>query len=367
MISHDEIALMLRGELRKLADRSLGLEATRHEMSQLVSRFAPPSEATTYATQAQTLISYLDSADNPATEHKPLPSGLGLEQYTGGIPRGVVTVIFGRPSEGKSTIKEHMIEAAASVGNKILHATLEDSGEKVAMRAIARATGISVLRLQARHLTTEEKRQAREAAVAAAEVAKNITVWDQSGTSIDDIANMAQELKRGPGLDGIYIDHVGAIAPSHGATLWQTSSDLARTGQALAKELNVAFVVLAHFQPHGKDDGRRPVISDIYGGQALSNAAKLQLATYRPARFNPPPAKGFYARLVAERGLAAYRSISELIVRKNWFGGHEDRCIPIEVDPETTKMHALGVAQDAVTLTAESSANDGQRSWRRNS
>lgn len=367
MISHDEIALLLRGEMRRLADRSLDLEATRRELSLLVSRYAPPSDGPTYATQEQTLLSYLDSAENPSTAQAPLPAGLGLDHYTGGIPRGVVTVIFGRPSEGKSTIKEHMIEAAATAGNRLLHLTLEDSGEKVAMRAISRATDIPVLRLQTRSLTAAEKAAAREAAVATSQVAKNITVWDQSGTTIDDIATMATELKRGPGLDGVFIDHVGAIAPTGGAAIWQTAADLARTGQALAKELNVAFVVLAHFQPHGKDDGRRPVISDIYGGQALSNAAKLQLATYRPARFNAPPEKGFYARLIAERGLSVYKSISELIIRKNWFGGHEDQCIPIEVDPITTKMKALGSAHDAATMTAESSNNGGQRSWKRNS
>ena len=209
----------------------------------------------------------MQRADEAAKRQGPagLSTGFGaVDEMTGGLEDGTLTVLAGRPAMGKSALGHQMALAAARQGVGVLEVSLEMSGAELGRRALSAASGVPLgLLKRGRHGAFAHKIiQARR------DLANlPVTIEDGGGLTAPMIALKARQAQRRHGLGLIMVDHLHIVRPDdadarHGAT-WAVGR-VSGAMKRLAKEFNCPVLLLAQLNRgvEGRDD-KRPGLSDL--------------------------------------------------------------------------------------------------------
>lgn len=87
-----------------------------------------------------------------------------LDDLTGGLYRGELAVLSGRPSMGKTAVALHMALQAARAGRNTLYFSIEMSEEEVTERILSMLSGVEAGKIRFKGTNREERALLEKAA-----------------------------------------------------------------------------------------------------------------------------------------------------------------------------------------------------------
>lgn len=339
------------GKRRRLYDGLGELMARAHDdLDAPVEALADKIDATLtaalqreHAARSMTMAQAFDATltEIEAEARGEAPTGLevaGLDDWndlTGNMRRGEVVILAGRPSMGKTAVGLSAALAAARAGHGTLFVSLEMGVGELTKRAIADliydyGQSATYTQVQRGEFTSDDRARIAEAR-------EQIATWplilhEDAGLKVGRLAMMIRRYKRqmiakGATLDVVFIDYLGLIqGDSRNPKRYEVVGEISRTIKTLARELNVAIVLLAQLNREvERREDKRPQLHDLRDSGEIEQDADTVLFVYREEYYltRNEPEPGAKGRDEWELALQACRDRVELIsakVRKGKIG-----------------------------------------------
>lgn len=308
--------------LSSLAQRALEAEPVelaslaQMQIAEAVEDKGDPTRSL-HAAAVSSLRSKMLERDQPAPPRLRTPWS-EANAILGGIPERAVSLLAGGTSHGKSAAARSMVMFLASVGIPSHVFSIEDPGESLAERALSEYAGVSLHTL----VQEPEKLQRGEwgRVVEAANRLKfedRILVDDSPAMSMERIAMRVRKWKPQHKTRLVVVDYLQVLRdprckPGPG---WKKDNvELAMDGaKRLAKEQDVAVLLLSQLSREYAKEQRPPELSDLRESGDLEQQARVVMAVYRPERNCKDPQKA-----------ANMRGKAVLRILKNFRGGIGD-------------------------------------------
>lgn len=220
----------------------------------------------------------------------------GLDIKTGGLKRGELFILAGRPGMGKTALAICVARATASAGEPTFLSSLEMGGVSVADRSLAdlaydQRDRIPYYDIANGTLSDAQARRVIEAARLQREWPLQID--PAPGLTVSQIAARARRQKQalerqGRRLGPVIVDHMHIVKPSNrysGARVNEVG-EISAALKGLAKELDVPVIALAQLSRalESRDD-KRPTMSDLRDSGTIEQDADAIIFVYREAYY----------------------------------------------------------------------------------
>lgn len=211
-----------------------------------------------------------------------------LDEYTGGLPSGEMTLVAARPGDGKTALVMQVME---HIG--LHHAepsglfSIEMNGRSLVTRMVVSRTGLPSVALRKGELTQKQIKQ-RDAALA--DIAQlPIYIEDSSVLTIPMMERTARAwFKAGIRFFALdYLQLMSAGKQSSSDTRSSFVGESARALKRIAKELDVPFLVLAQLNRESVKGKRKPTSADLKESGDIEQVAD-NIILINPDRENPP-------------------------------------------------------------------------------
>lgn len=210
----------------------------------------------------------------------PVSTGIpAMDEITGGLFPGEMTVIGARPGTGKTALTLQIAEHAATQGHRAVFVSREMSDIQIGERILARH-GINMARSRIGRLR-EDDWAAAQAALADASYA-NILI-DNRSTTVAAIRTSCRRWAAKGGLDLICIDYLQLVhSESNGSRNDQVAA-ISWACKELSIELNVPVLVLSQLNRELKNrDNGEPLLTDLRDSGAVEQDADNVWLLYSP-------------------------------------------------------------------------------------
>ncbi len=224
-----------------------------------------------------------------------LPTGfLDLTHALGGMQRGDLIILAGRPSMGKSALALQIAHAVAESGQPALFFSLEMSESSQAERMVCALEGLDLQLTRQRRLHDGQWDQA----IARAADLGNLPLWvdDSGGISTLEMRAKARRLKaRQGGLGLVVVDYLQLVGDRPDAR-WSKSDHVGQVCKrikGMAHELDAAVLLLCQMN-RGVEDraGKVPMLRDLRDSGELEQDADVVLFVHRPEFYSPKDREG---------------------------------------------------------------------------
>ncbi|URZ15784.1 replicative DNA helicase [Clostridium felsineum] len=209
-----------------------------------------------------------------------------LDYAIGGLNKGDLIVIAGRPSMGKTMFALNLMEGISKTA-KVALFEFEMSEEKLGIRRLAMSSCINAKRLSIGKIEDKEWGILTQKA---GQMASRDNVFTDTSTdlTINEIKSKSKKLKLKHGLDVIIIDHlqlIEAVNPKEPRI--QQVTEMTRQAKKMAKELGCAVILLSQLSraPEQRND-HRPQLSDLRESGAIEQDADVVMFMYRDEYYN---------------------------------------------------------------------------------
>ena len=197
----------------------------------------------------------------------------------GGLGKGRLVTIGGRPSVGKSLGGLNIAAYAAEGGHPAIFFSLEMAKPEVATRILASGGSADMGELIRRQMTKENLRRVTEYATQR----KDMPLWvdDRERVTVEQIAAKCRSI---PGLELAVIDYLQLVTASDTkVSREQQVAHISRSLKILAREQNIAVVVAAQLNRGPVRDGkpREPTIADLRESGAVEQDSDQVLLLHR--------------------------------------------------------------------------------------
>jgi replicative DNA helicase len=214
-----------------------------------------------------------------------VPTGLEkLDDMLGGLAEGVVTIVAGRPSMGKSALARTIADNANAAGFGVHVFSIEDTAETYGMRCLAdhARTDLGALRVIGPHTP----RNILEATTNAGNRLFQRTGWlvdDSAGLSSADIALRVRKHRAENNTKLVVVDYVQLLrekgSDSKGVEVATAAENLVR----LARDERVAVLLLSQLSRKAEErPDKRPQLSDLRETGVLEQIAYAAVLCHRP-------------------------------------------------------------------------------------
>ena len=216
-----------------------------------------------------------------------------LDRLTGGLQRGELIVVAGRPSMGKSALVLNIAgHAGIEMQQSVAIFSLELTKEQVLTRMLSSSGRVEQSRVRTGRLT-EEDLQRIDSAVSSMSEAR-IFIDDSPGLTVAELSDRLRRLKREQDLGLAIVDYLqlirsGTDSKSSGATML---SEAIHSLKDMAKELDVPVIAVSQLdrQLERRSD-RHPILSDLPGSGAIEDYADVILFIYRDEVYDTDSAR----------------------------------------------------------------------------
>lgn len=210
------------------------------------------------------------------------------EQLDGGLERGTLTIIAGRPGMGKTAAGLGIARNAAFDGCSLFF-SMEMSRHQVSDRNVAALGAVPLKWL--RKPTEHDRDKANWDGMTAAFIkarSLNLFIDDETGLNMLEIRAKARAIKRKHGLDVIVIDQLSFITGGKSDKRYEVVGEYTRALVALSKELDCAVVLLCQLNRKCEDrPNKRPQMSDLAESGSIEQDAANIVFLYRDVVYNP--------------------------------------------------------------------------------
>ena len=233
-----------------------------------------------YAQAAGMVYDYLAEEGRPG-----IATGLSaLDEITGGLQRGSLTVIAARPGMGKTVLAENIARHAAKQGLAVLFQSYEMSPRELAMRGMAAEAEIDFGRLKNRCLTREEDGRRAQFGDTAQHWRLDI---DCAAADAGRLCLNARNRALAGNLDLLVIDHLHLMPRPGKNSEVQELGDITSRLKRLAVELDIPVLLLAQLnRAVAKQNDKRPTMADIRGSGSIEQDANLIIMPHRPGYYD---------------------------------------------------------------------------------
>jgi replicative DNA helicase len=218
---------------------------------------------------------------------KPIQTGFrDLDnRLDGGLERGTLTIVAGRPSMGKTAMGLCLARNVADWGTS-LFLSMEMPRDQVNDRNIAALGKLPVAWLK--RPTDDGAMWDRMTHAFKRAQEMNLFIDDQTALNMLAIRSKARSVKRKSGLDLLVIDQLSFITGSQAPQQWEAVGEYTRGLLQLGKELNVAIVLLCQLSRKVEERPiKRPMMSDLAMSGSIEQDAANIIFLYRDEVYNP--------------------------------------------------------------------------------
>jgi replicative DNA helicase len=270
------------------------------------------------------------------------PTGdANLDEFTGGLKAGEMTLLAARPGMGKSVAGLTIARACASQGLGVCVFSLEMTTDALALRLACDLAYDRSAPVYSGEPTCPTFNRAMKGELdpgqwaqldrAQAEVDRwALHIDDRAGLTMPQIEAAARRQHREWAARGIkpgpvIIDHLGKVKPSNNrkGDRRLEVADVSGDGQVMAKRLGVPLVGLVQLNRgvEGRDD-KRPMLSDLRQAGELEEDARQVIFIYRPEYYvrEAKPDETYDERIARLEKLDACRNQLFWLVEKNSHG-----------------------------------------------
>jgi len=228
-------------------------------------------------------------------EHKDealgVPTGFyDLDKLLGGLQRGDLIIVAGRPGMGKTSMLLTLALNAARQGDaRIAIFSMEMSNEQLVQRLIASETGISAQDLRLGNIDDAEWARF----VQAVGSMSNLKIYfdDSPAISAMQLRTKCRRLYREFGLDLVIVDYLQLMSAGtnvgRDTNRVQEITFISRSLKELARELNVPVLSAAQLSRAVEQrQDKRPQLSDLRESGSIEQDADIVLFLYRDEVYN---------------------------------------------------------------------------------
>lgn len=216
-----------------------------------------------------------------------LPS---LDRELGGLQRGDLVILAGRPSQGKTALALNIADHVGKVEKlPVVVFSLEMGGAQLAMRLIASETGIDQKRLRSGQV--EDSDWAR--IVDVLESLKDVKSWIDSSSvvTVGQMRGRLRKLVRTVGRLGlIVVDYLQLVSgtDTEKENRAVVVSAISRGLKRLAKEFDVPLIALSQLSRSvDSRPDKRPIMSDLRESGSIEQDGDCVLFLYRDEAYHP--------------------------------------------------------------------------------
>lgn len=210
-----------------------------------------------------------------------------FDDWMGGIGRGWLYILAGRPSVGK-TAKALQLAVGIAQQDKgeVLIWSQEMKRNQILNRMLSPLSGVNGNRIR-RKLIEPWEREKIEAAYDTLE-SLPLHIEDAKNVTIEEVRSTARQIKRKHGRIGaIMVDYltIMKINQRKGETRSQAVGHVTRTAKQIALELDCPFIMLAQLSRDGKDEPKLDHLRD--SGEIEQDADIVEFLWHNPEDTNP--------------------------------------------------------------------------------
>lgn len=218
--------------------------------------------------------------DDGFSLRKGISSGFGkLDGMTNGMRTGQLTILAGRPGNGKSAIAGNIAEHVALDGKSVLFVSLEMSKNELAERMLCSQAGVNSFKLRKGFITASDRERLMQAYGRLAKT--QIQIDDCAYRTMPEIASVARRMKRKVGLDLIVIDYLQLVTPENRrAPRQEQVAEMSRRLKNMTKELEVPILCLAQLN-RGVDGKGEPELHHLRESGAIEQDADNVMFVWR--------------------------------------------------------------------------------------
>ena len=212
-----------------------------------------------------------------------IPYGLQeVDRLTGGLHRGDLVIIAGRPSMGKSALLTNILQNAGGVGCKSLLFSLEMGNDQTVDRLIASTGRVGLHRIRSGNFYDGDWMRMQQACGTLAGLP--IQLDDSCDVGLKEIKSRSRKAKR-HGLDIVAVDYL-QLMRTKGDNRVREIGEISRGLKLLARELDVAVIALSQLSRglESRND-KRPVMSDLRDSGEIEQDADVIIFPFRQAAY----------------------------------------------------------------------------------
>lgn len=253
-----------------------------------------------------------------------------LDRMLGGLLPGDLEIIAGRPAMGKTALAVDIALYAAQHGVPAVIYELEQTGEQLAQRKLASASGIPTGRQRRGELQQSDWRWLIDATEELASVP--LYIDDTPALSVGEIRQRARRMRRRHKIGLVVVDHLQLVRVAGKVENRRLEvGAVTRTLKQLAKELQVPVLLLSQLSRAVEQrEPPRPVLSDLRESGDIEQDADRVMFLYReeyyverdePQRRSEETEEKFAARHEHwDQRRARCQGIAEIIIAKDRHG-----------------------------------------------
>ena len=272
-------------------------------------------------THVDALIQRMDDKTNGKVEAIGRKTGIhGLDDQIGGIKPTWLTVIAGRPSHGKTIIKQ-LIATHIALDAPILNFSMEMDDDETVERYACIGAGVCAESMRTGLLTDYEWSRFNALLSAWNNNSVDILIDSTPGLALNQIKARAKAtIKKYPNLAAITIDYLGLMklpkADRHDLSIAEVTRGL----KELAKEIRVPIFLLV--QANRATDGKRPAMSNLADSASIERDADLIFFVHREDVYKEDtPFKGVTELIPAKFRHGTFNRTVYLKVQEDDVGG----------------------------------------------
>ncbi len=246
-----------------------------------------------------------------------LPTGyFKLDRMTSGLHGGSLVIIAGRPSMGKTTFCNCVVDQVAVVEKKpVLYFSLEVSRQHLVRNMLCARARVDLQRVRTGDIEGEDHDKLTRAAGELMEAP--VYIDDTSGANVIQIRAKARRMKQKHGLSLVVVDYLQLMQTGRGENRQQEIAELSRGLKGMARELDVPVIAISQLNRSvDSREDRRPRMSDLRESGALEQDADLILLMYRESQYKETDENKTLADVI----VAKQRDGPTGAVRLNFFG-----------------------------------------------
>ena len=244
------------------------------------------NEPITIAEAASKALETLDRRMQSGGEIHGLKTGLiDLDKKTGGLQKGDLIIIAGRPSMGKTALAMNIAEHV-SINEKlpVMVFSLEMSDEQLATRAISNQGSVNLNVIRSAKLHDEDWNRLTHALSKVTDAPMYIDT--NTAITATQMHTRARRIQRKYGLGLIVIDYLQLMADG-GDTRNNEISAITRKLKLMSKDLGVPVICLSQLSRKVEErSDKRPMMSDLRDSGAIEQDADVILMMYRDDYYN---------------------------------------------------------------------------------
>ncbi len=207
-----------------------------------------------------------------------------VDKMLSGMHKTDLIVLAARPGMGKTSFALNVAQHAAEAGNSVLIFSMEMPAEQLGTRILSMSASVEMEHMKNGMLTIDEWDALSDAQDGFENL--NLTVDDTSTLSILEMKNKCRRLKAEKGLDLVIIDYLQLMSMGNKVeNRVQEIAAITRNIKIMAKELDVAVILLSQLSRKSAAENKLPQLTDLRDSGAIEQDADVVIFLNRDDYF----------------------------------------------------------------------------------